>query len=648
MGLLVSLVFIRIFALLFQSFVNSNSISIKSLLFILRELSGEEIKGILKKFSPAVSAILHEQSVNVPHELSAYRKEPLSPDSGKNFLELMKQCFSDVNAFAYRHTSGKTLIDHLSADGNTMWYYLRPIVLLSYRSALNNNAKILAGYRMFRGEEISDVVVFGDAAGIKHFLPPHVDVKTFPAVHHNTWTAAGKIIRYIILFKLRFFISIFQISGFLFRKTSHILFDDPKHSQQIIDLKQLKSVAGDGFTGYLKEKAAGKKEFLILSELFIPNLKREALQFRMDYLFARYPKTLNYEFFILFTIINPVTWIKLMRFSSHLRKVYAVLNEQTAQPAEKLLSAIIRDVHRLSLICYLRELSARLFFRIFNPRAIGGDHENELKNKPLLTIARQKGVITFGIQHGIFNEFHYHYTFGEEDKRYNPVPGYMLLWGNRWKNILVNHSIFNGESCKVLGQIRTDCIPLLTGLSKRDILPWFSGKRHLVLYATQHFLAGEEPLQEKITGDFFRLVSRMPDVEFVIKPHPFESDLKIYDSWAKDLGLANFHIVNEDVYKLIAVSDAVLVYSSTVGTETVYFRKPLVVLDYFNNDFMHYADQKVALRASGYDELSETVRGILNGTVKLNTEDQNKFIEENVYRIDGNTSNRYLEFIMGL
>ena len=84
---------------------------------------------------------------------------------------------------------------------------------------------------------------------------------------------------------------------------------------------------------------------------------------------------------------------------------------------------------------------------------------------------------------------------------------------------------------------------------------------------------------------------------------------------------------------------------STVGTETVYFHKPLVILDHLKQDIMGYAAEGVAFHATDSLSLTNILSGIFNGTLKIDWEKYDSFIQKYAYRIDGKVAERCIEAI---
>jgi hypothetical protein len=82
-----------------------------------------------------------------------------------------------------------------------------------------------------------------------------------------------------------------------------------------------------------------------------------------------------------------------------------------------------------------------------------------------------------------------------------------------------------------------------------------------------------------------------------------------------------------------------------VGTETIYFKKPLVILDHLRQDIQGYCREGVALQACSKDELKKHLISLLSGETGIDEIAYERFIERYAFAIDGKASERALSFI---
>ncbi|MFW5793796.1 MAG: hypothetical protein ACOCWC_05885, partial [Bacteroidota bacterium] len=194
--------------------------------------------------------------------------------------------------------------------------------------------------------------------------------------------------------------------------------------------------------------------------------------------------------------------------------------------------------------------------------------------RSILDAASYIGVKTIGIQHGNINQTHPSYQYSKEEVKSGVLPDLTLVWGEAWKRILVDYGNYPGNSVKVTGQIRTDIIPLLN--NKKRI----SSGKSLIVFASQP--QPDPDLRRRAAEDVFKAFKGKSDVQLSIKLHPNEyEDKSYYDKIATYCGNENYYYADDDdLYELISECSALITCYSTVGTEVIYFYKPLIVLDH--------------------------------------------------------------------
>ena len=78
--------------------------------------------------------------------------------------------------------------------------------------------------------------------------------------------------------------------------------------------------------------------------------------------------------------------------------------------------------------------------------------------------------------------------------------------------------------------MRTDVIPTL--LKKHKLKP---NQKTFVLYATQPILTSDKEIKIQQYHDFFKVCSKLPQFQFIIKPHPNEKKLGTLSQNCKEI-----------------------------------------------------------------------------------------------------------------
>jgi CDP-glycerol glycerophosphotransferase (TagB/SpsB family) len=199
----------------------------------------------------------------------------------------------------------------------------------------------------------------------------------------------------------------------------------------------------------------------------------------------------------------------------------------------------------------------------------------------------------------------------------------------------------------VSGQIRTDIIPVLMSkpFTKQHVLPVITSHEKLIVFASQP--QRDPRLRKRAAMDVMQAVKEIPGAFLLVKLHPNERhDTGYYKNIAQQARLERIKITLDlDLYMLISVCDILITCFSTVGTETIYFKKPLVILDHLGQDIQGYHREGVALQARNSKELKTHLSSLLNGEAGIDETAYERFIEKYAYSIDGKASDRVLDFI---
>ena len=145
----------------------------------------------------------------------------------------------------------------------------------------------------------------------------------------------------------------------------------------------------------------------------------------------------------------------------------------------------------------------------------------------------------------------------------------------------------------------------------------------------------------------FKAAGKLPQSRLIVKLHPREfADSEYYSAIAKEAECSNYTLnTTSDLYQLIASCDVLITCFSTVGTETVYFHKPLIILDHLKQDIMGYVAEGVAFQATDAVSLTEILSGVFSGSLQINREKYDSFIQKYAFQIDGRVAERCLKAI---
>ncbi|TMR66720.1 CDP-glycerol glycerophosphotransferase family protein, partial [Streptococcus pseudopneumoniae] len=106
-------------------------------------------------------------------------------------------------------------------------------------------------------------------------------------------------------------------------------------------------------------------------------------------------------------------------------------------------------------------------------------------------------------------------------------------------------------------------------------------EKKIILFANQTLPLLEE--KQLITSKVFEVMKNFEDCHLLIRPHPNEINLDFYHKLISTSKISNYSIAkNENLYKLLFISDIVIVPFSTVGFEAMRLEKPVIALNLLN------------------------------------------------------------------
>ena len=441
-------------------------------------------------------------------------------------------------------------------------------------------------------------------------------------------------LKYLLFLKLRIIFSCFAHFG----KTG-ILIYYPERYTPLLDLESLKPKEGNLLLDYLYTQAV-PGGLNLLGEVPVPKLKtKTAFPFHKGYFKVSesgHPKKNMESILIRFGFY---AYREAKQAGKNLMGKYNELLFTPLSINEKLAIRFVQSLHSSSIYYLTRYFAGKRFFAKNKFRVVLGIDENSPLSKSILDAAKFHGIKTIGMQHGTMHDLHPAYLYTKNDVKQGIIPDYTLTWGAYWEQFLIEKGNYPAGSVISVGHLRTDIIPKLLSQQKEK------NTTFQLVFASQP--QRDPVLRRQAAFDVFTAARLFPEIELIVKLHPIEyEDVAYYQSIASEAACTNYRIDKEtDLYKLIASCDALITCFSTVGTETIYFSKPLIILDHLMQDIQGYYKEGVAFRATNAPELTKIISGLKSGQIVINRDAYRSFIEKYSYRIDGKVAERVEDFL---
>lgn len=557
----------------------------------------------------------------------------------KSIKKITSQCFDDVLGFGHESIEKKKIIDWLTINNHSLWFNIRMILYNHYKKDVVDLEYVKASLSYLESGQkfwvfpIIDLNVLSDESK-PNFLGGIKKTVSFRPLRAK--------MKYLLLFSLRSCLGLIQLLKRSKKGKYNVIITHPLYRQSIFSNRHQKLINGDPHIENLLEHVIDDPNFLFLSEGHPPRLD-DPSRFRINYdsVFYHNRKSVSLEAFMTKAIFSRGYKLDKIELTKSIESLQKGVRSEQNTSNHLLISNLIKLKPLIGFILLYRS-AAKILFEHFKIETITTTNEHGSNNRAVLNVAKSLGIKTIGVQHGAVYPDHIEYYFSENDMDYTPIPDYTITWGNRWNQVLSEASNYPQSSLIPLGQLRTDWIYNLTkdNNSKKS-----KDHRPTVLFASQPLFQGEEMIREKYASDFLKLSKEFPEAQFIIKPHPREADYKEYfTGLANQIDTSNFEFFTGDLYEILSVTDVAIVYYSTVGDEAIYFDIPLLVFDYYHQDFAEYVKNGVGLGCHDFLELSENLKLAISEPSTL-TKSYDGYKNNNVFEIDGNTANRYCEFI---
>lgn len=606
-------------------------------IIIKRKLTDKEID-LLSNILSGETRYKIITSINLPQQFSKYEIEAFQDDlllkKKINYYSLDK-----ILSFSEKLIKDKTISEILSLEENISIFQYNKFRLYYSICDIFYEINLIKSY----AKEYSKILYFTSSNELKLYagLPANADI-IYLDKEKKIRINYISLFNYLLFFKIKLVQHIFKIN--MFKNRKHIIADHPQR-QTYIDLYSLKERRDSTFYQYLFDKI--ENDFLVLREEFVPKF-RDIKTFKLNKFLFRKKKYAEFsrEIILFKSLFSYNIFIQLKSLSLRLRNSYDFISASNLDDEEKLILSFIKSYYKSCMYFIFRYLAFKRFFSKHPElKTITAADENSPLLKTIIDAAKANNITTVGMQHGNIHDLHPAYIFTEADKRNRIMTDYTLVWGKYYKEFLSSKANYPEDSLKIIGQIRTDVIPLLEKAKFQITSDIITSEQKLILFASQP--QKDDALRYKAAFDMFMSVKDINNVLLIVKLHPAEiNDFNYYHSIAKEAGCYNYKIIYYyDLYLLLSRADVVITCFSTVGSEAIYFRKPLIILDHLKQDIQNYHKLGLAFQATDASELKNYIVEILSGKTNINQLAYDSFIENYAYKIDGNVSQRYIDFI---
>ena len=602
-------------------------------ILILRELSEQEKRRVRTIEKGKDVEIVALQELKYAYQnTKAYIKL-----TEKEKKKINYKLFSELLEFGDFVIDNQTIANHFNIGGAALWYCHKFRIYFKIRNQgykINELNKNLSGAK--------SAIIFTDDRSLQHsdFACDQVEI-CIVSLKKTHSLSVWSLIQYGFVVLFRFTKSILT-PLVRFKSKKIVCIDNVDQYRNILSLNGKTTIFENAYIGYLYQKMGD--QFGFIDQLLIPKFRgKDRYKFKVAHLknFNNRARILG-ERIMAGGLFSLHVLREIVRYQKTLKNKYKKISGAIEnQHIKRQILAEFISLNSTSLFYLFKFLAYKKFFRKNKFASILTTDEGSPNYRIILDAAKQNGIFTIGYQHGSIHELHPAYMYTQADLLQKPMPDLTITWGGKWNNLLVNKGNYTREMLRAAGQIRTDVIRKLEQNDEinRETVIMGLGQMQIVLFATQP--QRDPSLRYKAAEDVVIACKNLRSVYLIFKLHPRENDSDFYINVAEKYHLENYTISrDEDLFTLLKISDIVITCFSTVGTEALYFYKPLIILDHLRQDILNYYKDGVAFQAANSKELQFCIDAILAGRLKIKAHVLQKYILDSTYKIDGMTSER--------
>jgi len=225
-------------------------------------------------------------------------------------------------------------------------------------------------------------------------------------------------------------------------------------------------------------------------------------------------------------------------------------------------------------------------------------------NMALVQAARELGILTVELQHGIISQYPVGYVKEQESKNFDCIPNYLLTYGEMFTSIITRDYLFNKKNVITTG------FPYLEKMKGEAPVIDQNLKKFVTYHDYNVFVTSQWTVSEQVKKFVAELSERIgPATGIIIKPHP--RDESNYSSLKK---YCNIYVTNkyDNTYEIFKVIDVHSTVYSTSGLEALAFGKPNIFIQAGTNikDFFDIVDNTSSYMASSTQEFIQHLEHI--------------------------------------
>jgi len=248
------------------------------------------------------------------------------------------------------------------------------------------------------------------------------------------------------------------------------------------------------------------------------------------------------------------------------------------------------------------------------------------------------------------NSFTIDVDYGVTPERIEPtavIADLMVLPGEKFKKIYMKYRTPTSEKYLITGQPLYDKVTKVQFKKQETLQKLKIRFEKVILFASQPVHQAKTvgftlDMKKDALNGLLNLAKELPDVGLIVKLHPIRDDKKlIHQVFSK---ARNVTIIGKaDILELINASDIVVTIWSTTAVESLLFKKPVIILNFWPGFTLptDYVECGAFLVAKDAKTLASLAKDVLDGTASFpNEQAVSQYLQQLSYKVDGHSADR--------
>ena len=283
--------------------------------------------------------------------------------------------------------------------------------------------------------------------------------------------------------------------------------------------------------------------------------------------------------------------------------------------------------------------SLKVYFSQNKPKTAIIPYETGSLALIIIGVLQSLDVKTIGLQHGYIypkSPMYSHTNFYSNSNISGFIfPDYLLVFGDYVKNLLTKIGYPN-EKLITFGNPALFKLQNFTGNFSENTLRKklnISSNKKIILFTSgkmqrNYTTAGNYNFDEKIWESLLTNFKNSEEHFIILKPHPTETDVSIYETMQKQINNQNSKIIQHELFELIQLSSVLVSVVSSSMFEAISLQKPVIQVK-FMNEIHPILDNANVVLTSNISDLSNSIIDMLNSTKQnIFKSNSNEFIKQ--------------------